>query len=292
MKFQTLIGQSNTDQMSITLGEKLRQAREERGISISEVAEQTRISALYIQSIENDDYRTLPGGIFNKGFVKSYARCVGVDEQEALQDYAALTGSQNIQSVDEPKTRRPQVLTDDNRSSSSLKTIVFAVILVTLIVGGVLALKNYLEGIQTQTAGGNSNVSTNSNANLPNPANDAPAITAAPEALSMSDLRVEVKSLKGSVSISSTSDGTKNSALVTPEKSLSFTPRENLRLSYYKALARNVQMTVNGKAISLPSAPVNPKRNVVEFEINRDNLSAVWQDGKISAVDALPNAPR
>ena len=79
--------------MSLTLGEKIRQAREERGISISEVAEQTRISALYLESIENDDYRPLPGGIFNKGFVKSYAKHLGLDEQEALQEYAALLSS-------------------------------------------------------------------------------------------------------------------------------------------------------------------------------------------------------
>lgn len=46
--------------MALTLGEKLRQAREERGISISEVAEQTRISSLYLEGIEADDYRTLP----------------------------------------------------------------------------------------------------------------------------------------------------------------------------------------------------------------------------------------
>ena len=43
---------------------------------------------MYLESIENDDYRPLPGGIFNKGFVKSYAKYVGLDEQEALQDYA------------------------------------------------------------------------------------------------------------------------------------------------------------------------------------------------------------
>ena len=60
--------------MSQTLGEKLRAAREERGISISEVAEQTRISPHYLASVENDDYKTLPGGIFNKGFVKSYGK--------------------------------------------------------------------------------------------------------------------------------------------------------------------------------------------------------------------------
>ena len=78
--------------MSLTLGQKLRQAREERGISIGEVSEQTRISPHYIESIENDDYKTLPGGIFNKGFVKSYARYVGYDEQEALGDYSKLMG--------------------------------------------------------------------------------------------------------------------------------------------------------------------------------------------------------
>src|SRR6185369_11249664 len=99
--------------MSLTLGEKLRQAREERGISISEVAEQTRISPHYIDSIENDDYRTLPGGIFNKGFVKSYAKYVGVDEQEALQDYSRLISQQEGAGGEEPKTYRPEVLTDD-----------------------------------------------------------------------------------------------------------------------------------------------------------------------------------
>src|SRR5438045_1412032 len=101
--------------MSLTLGEKLRQAREERGISISEVAEQTRISPHYLDSIENDDYRTLPGGIFNKGFVKSYAKYVGIEEQEALQDYSHLTASQQGEGApsEEPKTYRPEVLTDD-----------------------------------------------------------------------------------------------------------------------------------------------------------------------------------
>ena len=76
--------------MSLSLGEKLREAREERGFTIADVAEQTRISSLYLESIENDDYRILPGGIFNKGFVKSYAKFVGINEAEALQDYSAL----------------------------------------------------------------------------------------------------------------------------------------------------------------------------------------------------------
>jgi len=85
--------------MSLSLGEKLRQAREERGISVSEVAEQTRISPLYIKAIENDDYKPLPGGIFNKGFVRSYARYVGFDEEEALRDYAELIGAPRLDRI-------------------------------------------------------------------------------------------------------------------------------------------------------------------------------------------------
>src|SRR5215203_3338442 len=126
--------------MSLTLGEKLRQAREERGISVSEVAEQTRISPHYLDSIENDDYRTLPGGIFNKGFVKSYAKYVGIDEQEALQDYTSLIAGQDGVSADEPKTYRPEVLTDDRATSSMIPTVIFAVVILGLMSWGLLKL--------------------------------------------------------------------------------------------------------------------------------------------------------
>ena len=131
--------------MSSTLGEKLRQAREERGISISEVAEQTRISPLYIKSIEEDNYKPLPGGIFNKGFLKSYARYVGYDEHEALQEYSQIvTGSE--QSVEEEfKSYRPEVLTDDHSATSILPTVVFAGIILALMTGGILFVVNYIK---------------------------------------------------------------------------------------------------------------------------------------------------
>src|SRR5437868_7578254 len=130
--------------MSLTLGEKLRQAREAKGIKIGEVAEQTRISPLYIESIENDDYRSLPGGIFNRGFVKSYAKYVGVDEQEALADYARLLNDTEGNDVEEVKTYRPQVLTDDHMQSSILPTLIVAAIVLGLMTGGILFLVKYL----------------------------------------------------------------------------------------------------------------------------------------------------
>src|SRR2546423_13813149 len=114
--------------MSESLGEKLRQAREEKGLNLADVAEQTRISSLYLQSIENDDYRTLPGGIFNKGFVKSYAKFVGINEQEALQDYSQIVSeAANNEETADLRPYRPEVLTDDGSSASMTPTIILAV---------------------------------------------------------------------------------------------------------------------------------------------------------------------
>src|SRR3982751_5198497 len=153
--------------MSLTLGEKLRQAREERGISTSEVAEQTRISPLYIESIENDDYRGLPGGIFNKGFVKSFAKYVGVDEQEALMDYSQLIAATSAQPVEEPRTYRPEVMTDERSYASNAPTIIVAVIILALMTAGVLFLVNYLRRPSEPAAANVAVKNTNVNAETP-----------------------------------------------------------------------------------------------------------------------------
>ena len=73
--------------MAESIGEKLRLARETRGIALRDISEQTRISMRYLEAIESDDYRRLPGGIFNRSFVRAYAKFIGYDEQEAIDDY-------------------------------------------------------------------------------------------------------------------------------------------------------------------------------------------------------------
>jgi len=267
--------------MAQTLGEKLRQAREARDISISEVAEQTRISRLYIESIENDDYRTLPGGIFNKGFVKSFAKYVGVDEQEALQDYSQLIAEQEGHQADDPKTYRPQVLTDDRVSYSKLPTIIIAVLILGLMTWGILALVRYIQENPIQTTNTNSS-NTNSSANLNANSNSLTATSTSSNAPSMNDLRVEFKTSGNPISLSSVSDGKKASALITPEKSANFEPKESLKLSFAKSLVQNAQLVINGKQIKLPSAPERPNRIAMEVEIYKDNIGQIWQNGEIT----------
>ena len=201
--------------MSLTLGEKLRAAREERGFSISEVSEQTRISSLYLQSIEHDDYRILPGGIFNKGFVKSYAKFVGLNEQEALADYSRLLSETAASDEAELKLYKPEVLTDDRIGASMIPTIIIAVVILGLMSGGVLFLVKYLREQPSAPPVANLNTKTPeaSPTELPSNSKTETLPTDAPD---MATLKVEFRALSQPVSLTATSDGKSSSNVIVP----------------------------------------------------------------------------
>lgn len=267
--------------MSSTLGQKLRAAREQRGISISEVAEQTRISPLYLEAIDADSYKTLPGGIFNKGFIKSYAKYVGVDEQEALKDYSRQIAAEEPEE-DKLKTYRPEVLTDDRAASSMLPTILFAAVILGLMTAGVLFLVNYIQNRQEEpqvvSNSGGPTANTNSSANA-NPAQPAPAS----QAPAMNSLKVEFLAVGDAVSLTSVVDNAKGTEkLLAPGSSELFEPKESLKLRYSRSRAEFAQLKLNGKQITLPSQPANPKAATIEIEINGSNLAQVWETGSYS----------
>ncbi|CAN5447160.1 hypothetical protein BH20ACI1_BH20ACI1_22740 [soil metagenome] len=271
--------------MSQTLGEKLRQAREARDITISEVAEQTRISPLYIESIENDDYRLLPGGIFNKGFVKSFAKYVGVDEQEALQDYARLISSQEGLQEEETKTYRPEVLTDDRVSSSSILTIIVAVVILGLMTWGILALVRYIqEQPTTAPVATETPKPEDSNANLSN--SRVNANTNSNQAIPATDkINVEFKPIGKEISVEATIDGRRESALIKPDAPKVYDAQESLKFRYYKGFGDKVQLTLNGKPITPPSSPKISGANGIEYEINKENIVRILQSGQITFGD-------
>ena len=258
--------------MSTTLGEKLRQAREERGISISEVAEQTRISSLYLKSIEEDNYKPLPGGIFNKGFIKSYAKYVGIDEQEALQDYARAVATSEQTANDEPPRYRPEVLTDDRTTSSLAPTIIFAVIILGLMTGGILFVVNYIQNQSNTTSS-----TTNSAGNAANVASNLGAAVPTPEPAA-NEIKVEFRVLSDKVSVTSTVDGIVANDEVTPATPKTYTARQSLKLRYYRGFADRVQILLNGKQITPPPPPA---RGNIEFEISRENAARIFESGQI-----------
>ena len=70
-----------------SFGEELRRERELRDISLKEIAEATKISMRFLKALEKDDFDTLPGGIFNRGFIRAYARFIGIDGEEMVNAY-------------------------------------------------------------------------------------------------------------------------------------------------------------------------------------------------------------
>jgi cytoskeletal protein RodZ len=72
-----------------SVGRFLREKREERRMSVAEIARATRVPIASVERIESDQFDELPAEVFVRGFLKSYARAVGVAEEEVLALYTS-----------------------------------------------------------------------------------------------------------------------------------------------------------------------------------------------------------
>jgi cytoskeletal protein RodZ len=73
-----------------SLGEKLRQAREEKGCTLEQVSRDTNIATRYLQALETEDFSDFPGEPYILGFLRNYSEYLGLDVQEQLSLYRAL----------------------------------------------------------------------------------------------------------------------------------------------------------------------------------------------------------
>lgn len=70
-----------------SFGEELRRERELRRITLREVAESTKVNLRYLEALESNDFEHLPGGVFNRGFVRAYSQFIGVDPDVMVDAY-------------------------------------------------------------------------------------------------------------------------------------------------------------------------------------------------------------
>jgi cytoskeletal protein RodZ len=83
---------SRSRRMSSTpFGEHLKREREMRGVSLEEVSAATRIGTRFLEALENEQWDQLPGGVFNRGFIRAIARFLGLDEEGLVSEYALET---------------------------------------------------------------------------------------------------------------------------------------------------------------------------------------------------------
>jgi cytoskeleton protein RodZ len=89
-------------------GERLKRERELREVSVDELTKGTRISPRFLEALENEQWDKLPGGVFGRGFVRSIARYLGLDEQSLLGDYDLARGDQKIEAPAPYENRIPR----------------------------------------------------------------------------------------------------------------------------------------------------------------------------------------
>ncbi len=116
-------------------GDRLRREREMRGITLDEITESTKISRRHLDALEGEHFDQLPGGVFNKGFVRAYARFLGIDEDQAVADYSTASNEQP-----EPENKFPLEVhqepdRDLNPRRSSLPLVFAIAALIGVLVG-------------------------------------------------------------------------------------------------------------------------------------------------------------
>ncbi len=85
------------------LGDRFREAREARGLALSDAAEQIRIRSVYLAAIEEENWSAIGAPVYVRGFLRTYARYLGLDPEEAVGSFNQTLGSPAGGSPDEPR---------------------------------------------------------------------------------------------------------------------------------------------------------------------------------------------
>lgn len=118
-------------------GERLKRERELREVTLQEIVSATRIGPRFLEALENEEWDKLPGGVFNRGFVRSIARYLGLDEEAFLAEYDLAYGTQaSADRPEDPIPSRPKWI--------PVALVVGVIVLIVgLFLGGRFAWRHY-----------------------------------------------------------------------------------------------------------------------------------------------------
>jgi cytoskeletal protein RodZ len=119
-----------------TFGEYLKREREMRGVTLDEITAATRIATRFLQAIEDEHWDQLPGGVFNRGFVRAVARYLGLDEENTVAEY--VSAAEDHRPAVPVWIGSPPAVTPEQ---PWLAWILIAVIVLVLVMGGWFAVR-------------------------------------------------------------------------------------------------------------------------------------------------------
>jgi cytoskeletal protein RodZ len=109
------------------LGQQLRRHREKRGVSLQQLAQETKVTASVFAALERGDCARWPGGIYSRGFVRSYATAVGLDPDEIVERFCECFPEAAREQAPVPEIEeRPQGATEKLRSAIGAWLRIFA----------------------------------------------------------------------------------------------------------------------------------------------------------------------
>jgi cytoskeleton protein RodZ len=259
--------------MAASFGEQLRGAREARGITLREISDQTRISMRYLEAIENDDYKRLPGGIFNRSFIKAYAKHIGFDEREALEGYARTARERGAAEEVATTPRQPSVYMDGSSARSPAVTLALMVAILAILSLGIYAALHWYQRRGTnETAPPSAQESAQTVVS-----NDTPANPTVQPVAPSGEFRVQIKAVGLPVWVEATpDDGRPVSATLQPGDTRDYAPGEQLRLRLAKINTNALEVSVNGRRAKLPYE-MKATGNSVEFVLRRDGYAQYLQ---------------
>ena len=272
-----------------SLGARLRQAREARGVSLRELSDQTRIARRYLEAIEADDYKELPGGIFNRSFIKAYAKGVGFSETEAVNAYTEVARAAGEAPDELPTSRQSsRIYMDGDTARSPIITGLLSLVILAIISLGIYAGLHYYQrrnnadaaGAQTTNAGApaaSANPGTNDQT-LPaqgqpaTPASSGPAATTS----AADGLNVQIKAKGEEVWLRTRVDEeSNNDGILAADQVRDYKPSERLSVQFSKAKAKAIEITINGRPAIVPTDAKG--KPLVEMVITKDGYEQLLQ---------------
>lgn len=109
-----------------SIGEFFKQVRETKGLTIDEVASKTRIRADFVKALEEGNFAKLPDQVFARGFVRSYARSLGLDEEDAIHRFIQSAGA-FYEKQDERERLKVRQVQEERKRQANRKAVAIAI---------------------------------------------------------------------------------------------------------------------------------------------------------------------
>ncbi|TGB04738.1 helix-turn-helix domain-containing protein [Halobacillus salinus] len=147
--------------MEMDIGSRLKEARESKGLSLEEIQETTKIQKRYLNAIENNDFKTLPGKFYTRAFIREYASAVGLNPEEIMEDHKSeLPSYEDEEIIKYSRTQRARQQTSKPKSSSKGTSLFPRILTGIVIIAIAIAIYVFFVNMNDSSGGENDPAST------------------------------------------------------------------------------------------------------------------------------------